>query len=273
MDKGGGVEGLLSLRQDAKDYYYIYDGKGNVTAVYDQEQRAVAQYAYDAFGELLAESASLVQPFRFSTKRYDELLGFYDYGYRRYSPLIHRWLTRDPIGLDGGTNLYGFVGNNPVNMIDPEGHCAVAGAIGGAAFDIGSQLFENNGKFSCINWGSVASSAAIGGLTCGVVGKLVQLKELGKLGQLMRKGTKGLGTNPFKGKTAQEIEKMLLEKGYTPKGPNPLTGHGTYVNPKSGRAFHIDALHPPPKPPHVGVYRPRSARDLDISSVREYPLN
>jgi hypothetical protein len=31
------------------------------------------------------------------------------------------WLNRDPIGEAGGINLYGFVGNNPVNFVDPDG--------------------------------------------------------------------------------------------------------------------------------------------------------
>ena len=32
-----------------------------------------------------------------------------------------RWLSRDPIGEDGGLNLYGYVGNDPANWIDPLG--------------------------------------------------------------------------------------------------------------------------------------------------------
>ena len=33
----------------------------------------------------------------------------------------HEWLNQDPIGVTGGINLYGFVGNSPVNRIDPLG--------------------------------------------------------------------------------------------------------------------------------------------------------
>lgn len=42
-----------------------------------------------------------------------------------YDPELGRWLSRDPIGEDGGTNLYGYVGNDPANMIDPFGLEAV----------------------------------------------------------------------------------------------------------------------------------------------------
>ena len=41
-----------------------------------------------------------------------------DYGYRYYDPLTGRWPSRDPIGEDGGLNLYGFVGNHPTISSD-----------------------------------------------------------------------------------------------------------------------------------------------------------
>lgn len=38
-----------------------------------------------------------------------------------YDPTIGRWLSRDPIGEDGGLNLYTYVGNNPIYWTDPLG--------------------------------------------------------------------------------------------------------------------------------------------------------
>jgi RHS repeat-associated protein len=52
--------------------------------------------------------------------------GLVYYGFRYYSPNIGRWINRDPIEEDGGVNLYGIVGNNPVNHIDPLGLQATA---------------------------------------------------------------------------------------------------------------------------------------------------
>jgi RHS repeat-associated protein len=60
-------------------------------------------------------------PFRFSTKYHDVEVGLYYYGYRYYSPNLGRWTTRDPIGEEGGLNLYGFVRNTPMNLVDRYG--------------------------------------------------------------------------------------------------------------------------------------------------------
>ena len=46
----------------------------------------------------------------------------YTYGARYYDAKAGRFITRDPIGFEGGDiNLYGYVQNNPVNWIDPSG--------------------------------------------------------------------------------------------------------------------------------------------------------
>jgi len=45
-------------------------------------------------------------------------------GYRFYSPELGRWPSRDPIGERGGLNLYGFVGNRSVDLVDPLGRTA-----------------------------------------------------------------------------------------------------------------------------------------------------
>ncbi|MEW6427114.1 MAG: RHS repeat-associated core domain-containing protein [Thermodesulfobacteriota bacterium] len=120
-DWGGGIGGLLSLLQGGKRYYYLYDGRGNVTALIDSSGAVVAAYAYDPFGAPLAKTGSLDQPYRFSTKPYDEKTGLSFFGQRFYAPTLGRWLTRDPMGEAGGVNLYAFARNNPNDWLDPTG--------------------------------------------------------------------------------------------------------------------------------------------------------
>ncbi len=89
-----------------------------------QDKRGpLASYVYGDFGETLERSGPMadVFPHRFSTKYHDGETGFYYYGFRFYNPELKRWLNRDPIGEEGGVNLYGFCGNNGASQIDSLG--------------------------------------------------------------------------------------------------------------------------------------------------------
>ncbi len=130
LNLGGGIGGLLDLKQGGVHYSYCCDGKGNVEAVLDWERNMAAAYRYDPFGKVLAKIGALKQPFQFSTKRFDALTGLSYYGYRFYSTEPYRWTTRDPLGEAGGVHLYAFVGNNPVNWGDPNGEELVSLAAG-----------------------------------------------------------------------------------------------------------------------------------------------
>jgi RHS repeat-associated protein len=118
---GGGIEGLLTLRQNNHDYYYLYDGKGNVAALIDSTETPVAAYRYDPFGVLMKKTATIDQPYMFSTKIYDVQTGLSDYSYRFYNAAIGKWMTRDRLGEYGDVNLYRGMRNNAVNFIDPLG--------------------------------------------------------------------------------------------------------------------------------------------------------
>ena len=122
----GGIGALIACRKisNGKDHVYFYDGHGNVTQVMNQSGTIVAHYEYDAFGNLTknvnqdGSGFNNENPFRFSTKFFNDETDHYYYGYRHYDPRDGRWLNRDPLGEKGGLNLYAFVGNNGVNWWD-----------------------------------------------------------------------------------------------------------------------------------------------------------
>jgi RHS repeat-associated protein len=131
---GGGIGRLNAARINDNNYYHLYDGRGNVKAVIDNTQNVAASYSYGPFGELRATTGTVLQPYQFSTKRLDERTGLLYYGYRHYSSSFGRWTARDPVGFKGGDiNLYRFVQNDPINLIDPYGLWSIWGGSTGVA--------------------------------------------------------------------------------------------------------------------------------------------
>lgn len=92
----------------------------------------------------------------------------------------------------------------------------------------------------------------------------------GNIGEKIAK-SKSLGANPFQGKTPKQVDKMLRDRGFRAEGRDPLNGRGSYVNPKTGRGYHLDGNYPLPKGPHVGLHRPRG-HHRDIMKPRDYTL-
>ena len=115
--------GLLTVAMPSAHAYYHADGNGNITCLINTNQSIVAKYLYDPFGVLIDKSGQLADAnhIGFSSKEFHSNSGLYYYGFRFYDPLFQRWLNRDPIGEQGGINLYRFVGNSPINNVDPFG--------------------------------------------------------------------------------------------------------------------------------------------------------
>jgi len=162
LQGAGGIGGLLA-RTDMGQWigdnafasaFYHSDGNGNVTCMIYPNGSIAAKYLYDPFGNTLAQYGTLAgaNNYRYSSKEWNANSGLYYYLYRFYDPNLQRWPTRDPIQEAGGLNLYRFVGNYPVNYIDPLGllltmpspvslvNVATAVGVGAAAEEGGAGL-------------------------------------------------------------------------------------------------------------------------------------
>ena len=125
MTRAGGVGGLLMANISGTNCFATYDGNGNITALINAADKSLAaRYEYSPYGELLRETGLLAHqnPFRFSTKYWDDESGLVYYNYRFYSPVFGRWINRDPSGEKDNRNLHGFVRNNPLITIDINGN-------------------------------------------------------------------------------------------------------------------------------------------------------
>jgi RHS repeat-associated protein len=117
----------LLLQTPSGWYTCGFDQVKNVTELFDASGNIAASYDYAPFGEDMtaAGPAAALNPFRFSSEAWDAALGLVCYTFRPYNPLDGRFINCDPIEEQGGLNLYGFVGNDPVNRTDYLGWMAM----------------------------------------------------------------------------------------------------------------------------------------------------
>ena len=104
--------------------YYQLDHLGTPIAAHNAKGEAVWTAEYEAWGRIRNETVSdglkVNIPFRFQGQYYDEESGLHYNRFRYYDPEIGRFVSQDPIGLDGGLNIYVYV-KNPVQWVDPSG--------------------------------------------------------------------------------------------------------------------------------------------------------
>jgi RHS repeat-associated protein len=104
-------------------YKIISNHLGSPILIVNTSDGSVAQQiSYDEFGKILADSNPGFTPFGFAGGIYDNDTGLTRFGVRDYDAEVGRWTNKDPIGFNGGdSNLYGYVLQDPVNLVDPFG--------------------------------------------------------------------------------------------------------------------------------------------------------
>jgi RHS repeat-associated protein len=103
------------------NYYYTKDTQGSIREMTDSTGAIRARYDYDPYGRTTKLAGDLDADFRFQGMYYHVPSGDYMTRHRIYDPVLARWTTPDPIGEAGGINLFQFVGNDPINNLDPLG--------------------------------------------------------------------------------------------------------------------------------------------------------
>ena len=114
-----------------RTFRIVADHLGSVRMVVDAQTGQVAQRMdYDAWGNVVLDSNPGFQPFGYAGGLYDGHTALTRFGARDYDARTGRWTAKDPILFEGGdANVYGYVLQDPVNMVDPTGNTPYAATM------------------------------------------------------------------------------------------------------------------------------------------------
>lgn len=110
----------------SRTVYYHNDHLGTPQRITDKAGNLVWAAEYDAFGRATVSTSAdpnlaMVNHLRFPGQYFDTETGLHYNDRRFYDPATGRYLSRDPIGFEGGINLYAYAGAAPHWRIDPTG--------------------------------------------------------------------------------------------------------------------------------------------------------
>jgi RHS repeat-associated protein len=102
--------------------FYVHDHLGSTRGVYNSDKTPYAGLEHTPYGELYACSGSISDiTRRYTGHDWDDAAELYYAPYRCYAPGLARWITRDPLGMVDGANVYAYVGLSPTGRIDQMG--------------------------------------------------------------------------------------------------------------------------------------------------------
>ena len=107
-------------------YYYTKDHLGSVREMTNSSGTIQARYDYDAFGRVTTITGTVPSDFQYAGYYEHAVSGLNLLVYRAYDPNTERWLSRDPLPwaeITQNINLYNYVDNDPMVLIDPLGLC------------------------------------------------------------------------------------------------------------------------------------------------------
>jgi RHS repeat-associated protein len=123
-------EPLVMVTSDGSKYYYHFDALGSVRNLTDSSGATATSYEYDVYGAFTLSGSSHGNAYAFTGRQWDGESSLYYYRARYYLPAVGRFIQTDPTNYKDGPNLYCYVKNNAVNMVDPSGLACGPGVVG-----------------------------------------------------------------------------------------------------------------------------------------------
>jgi RHS repeat-associated protein len=124
--------GMIGSYDSGNWAYHHPDGLGSVRQLSDGDGQVTLAQAYTPFGAPLTQAGTPQGSFGFAGEQHDPAAGLTFLRARYYDPSTGRFLTRDPYpayaSVPSTLHRYAYVGNNPVNWVDPSGLRRAMGA-------------------------------------------------------------------------------------------------------------------------------------------------
>ncbi len=139
-----GWGGLTSQRRSGVSSFYGPDSLSSSRVLISIGGSITDSYTFKAFGEEYGVTGSTTNPYRYTgIFGYRRDMATRQYVRARYLDVLNgRWISKDPIGFYGGdSNLYRYIGNNPINQVDPLGLEVYACYVSG---DTNSETFKRH---------------------------------------------------------------------------------------------------------------------------------
>lgn len=233
-------------------YYYVTNLQGDVIALLDGSGNKVAEYNYDAWGNLIDNPDDTfgfighVNPLRYRGYLYDEETGLYYLQSRYYNPEIGRFINADDIeylGADGTVvshNIFAYCGNNPVNCADPSGHLAffIVTAIIGAVIGLGATAavdYVPDQEFN-LHWDWYVGAGLAGAAIGAGIGMAASYYATGSIASSTSNVMSGLfGKTAFYSNMSADDYATLQSTGKIPKGTETfISPNATYASQYNG---------------------------------------
>lgn len=188
------IDEAIARYSSESERYFLTDLLSSTQILTDKQGDPITTYAYSPFGETAQTGQTSDNPAQY-TQRENDGTGLYYYRARYYAPDLGRFISSDPIGLEGGLNTYAYVEGNPLGFNDPEGLMGRAPGRGGPPLpppppaqcespDRCEQLFNvctNNAIFPAVGAGLATSAVCTAGMLlatggvatglCGIAGE------------------------------------------------------------------------------------------------------